>query len=73
MNVLVLGDGLLGSHIISQTGWDYLSMSKDYIDVVAEFQQLCVLIDDIDPDVVVNCIGHTDTYSEDRKPLINFQ
>ena len=34
MEVLVLGDGLLGSEIIKQTGWDYLSHSKDGIDVV---------------------------------------
>ena len=25
LNVLVLGDGLLGSEIVKQTGWDYIS------------------------------------------------
>lgn len=61
-NVLVLGDGLLGSHIIARTGWDYLSMQKDDIEVVDDFQHLCVLIDDYVPDVIVNCIGYTQTY-----------
>ena len=65
--VLVLGDGLLGSEIIKQSGWDYLSMDKDGIDVVKDFQGMAVMIDDQDPDVVVNCIGWTDTYSKERK------
>lgn len=68
MEILVLGDGLLGSHIISQTGWDYLSMDKDSIDVVEDFMDLAVKIDDYAPDVVVNCIGYTDTYGKDRRP-----
>jgi dTDP-4-dehydrorhamnose reductase len=67
MKLLVLGDGLLGSEIIKQTGWEYLSMNKDGIDVVNEFQELCVMIDDIIPDVIVNCIGYTDTYSQERQ------
>ena len=67
MNVLVLGDGLLGSHIISQTGWDYLSIEKDGIDA-NNFDTIAYKIDDYDPDVVVNCIGHTDTYGINKKP-----
>jgi dTDP-4-dehydrorhamnose reductase len=63
-NVLVLGDGLLGSHIISQTGWDYLCESKDDIDVVSDFDDLMVKIDDIEPDIIVNCIGYTNTYGD---------
>ena len=31
MNILVLGDGLLGSEIINQTKWDYMSRKKDGI------------------------------------------
>jgi dTDP-4-dehydrorhamnose reductase len=65
-NVLVLGDGLLGSHIISQTGWDYLSMDKDGIDVLDDFGLIAALIDDIEPDIIVNCIGWTDTYSNEK-------
>ena len=32
MRVLIIGDGLLGSEIIKQTGWDYISRKKDQID-----------------------------------------
>ena len=62
MNVVVLGDGLLGSEIIRQSGWEYISRRKDgfYINNLGSF-----LSPDID--VIVNCIASTDTYSEDRK------
>lgn len=66
-NVLVLGDGLLGSHIISQTGWDYLCESKDDIDVVEDFMGLIYMIDEIEPDIIVNCIGYTNTYDSERQ------
>ena len=29
---LILGDGLLGSELHKQTGWDYISRKKDGID-----------------------------------------
>ena len=38
--VLVLGDGLLGSEIIKQTGWEYLSLDKDGWDVVSDFYEM---------------------------------
>jgi hypothetical protein len=31
MSVLIIGDGLLGSEIIKQTGSDYISRKKDRI------------------------------------------
>ena len=31
--VLVLGDGLLGRELVSQTNWDYVSRSKDGFDI----------------------------------------
>ena len=37
MNVLVLGDGILGSEFVKQTGWDYLSRKKDNIKAQAHF------------------------------------
>ncbi len=39
MNVVVLGDGLLGSEIIRQSGWEYISRRKDgfYINNVGSF------------------------------------
>jgi len=65
--VLVLGDGLLGSEIIKQTGWEYLSMEKDEIDVVKNFDDFADLLMNVDPDVVVNCIGYTNTYDKERQ------
>ena len=33
LKVLVLGDGLLGSEIVKQTEWDYISRKKDGFDI----------------------------------------
>ena len=32
-NIAILGDGLLGSEIHSQTGWDLISRKKDGLDI----------------------------------------
>ncbi len=60
--VLVLGDGLLGSEIVKQTGWNYISRRKDgiSIDKISMFCQG-------EEDVIVNCIGYTNTYSDNRE------
>lgn len=65
MKALVLGDGLLGSEIVKQTGWDYLSNKKDNIDAY-DIRTISSLIP---PDVttIINCIGNTDTYSHERE------
>lgn len=65
--ILILGDGLLGSEIIKQTNWEYLSHSKNSIDVVKDFDRLNMMIDKINPDIIVNCIGYTNTYSNDKQ------
>jgi dTDP-4-dehydrorhamnose reductase len=62
--VIVLGDGILGSELIKQTGWDYISRKKDKIDVFTFNKWMLKLLP---YDVVVNCIAHTDTYSSDRE------
>jgi len=61
-NVLVLGDGLLGRELINQTNWDCVSRSKDGFDVnhLDEF-----ILSNYD--IVINCIAHTDTYTEERE------
>ena len=61
-NVLVLGDGLLGGELIKQSNWDYVSRSKDGFDInhLDEF-----ILSNYD--IVINCIAHTDTYTEDRE------
>lgn len=68
--VLVLGDGLLGSEIVKQTGWDYLSRRKDRISI-NKISMFC----QGQEDVIVNCIGNTNTYSDDKKTHmdINFK
>lgn len=64
--VLILGDGLLGSEIYKQTGWDYLSMDKDGFNVISDFYEMGKHIrEHFEPDVIVNCIGYTKTYGSD--------
>jgi nucleoside-diphosphate-sugar epimerase len=64
MKVLVLGDGLLGKEIVSQTGWNYISRKKDSFDIskIDEFKNL------LEPyDVLVNCIAFTKTYENNKE------
>jgi len=63
MNVAVLGDGMLGSEIVKQTGWDYFSRKKDNIEVldVQTWSQLLLPYD-----TIINCIAHTKTYDKYR-------
>jgi len=65
--ILILGDGLLGSELIKQTGWDYLSPSKDNIDVIKKYGTFIKKILDIKPDIIINCIGYTNTYDKERQ------
>jgi dTDP-4-dehydrorhamnose reductase len=72
--VVVLGDGLLASELIKQTGWDYLSRKKDGFDITnpVSFKQLIEWGEEGAAgskkyDIVINCIANTDTYSQDRK------
>ena len=68
LKVLVLGDGLLGSEIVKQTGWDYISRKKDNFDILEWYKIPNTY------DVIVNCIANTDTYSKERYPhwLVNY-
>lgn len=61
MKVLVLGDGLLGSEIIKQTGWDYISRKKDGFDITSSDFNFHGY------DVILNCIAYTNTYSNDKE------
>lgn len=64
MKVLILGDGLLGSELVKQTGWDYISRKKDGIDFI-DIQTYKHFLSDYDE--VINCIAYTDTYGENRE------
>ena len=61
--VLVLGNGLLGSEIVKQTNWGFVSRKTTGFDINKINQSI--------PDgydIIVNCIANTDTYSKDKQP-----
>ena len=62
-SILILGDGLLGSELVKQTGWNYVSR-KEHIDFTKP-ETYEYLINTFD--VIINCIAHTDTYGKDRQ------
>ena len=72
LKVLVLGDGLLGSEIVKQTEWDYISRKKDGFDITdKETYHLLTKVEfgaiqHCEYDVILNCIANTDTYSTDK-------
>jgi len=63
-NIVILGDGLLGSELITQTGWEYFSRKKDNFDITDKsfirHPKFGVNV------TLINCIAHTDTYSDDK-------
>jgi dTDP-4-dehydrorhamnose reductase len=61
--ILVLGDGLLGSEIVKQTKWPFVSREKNGIDF-RDVDSYSRLINDYDE--VINCIAHTKTYEDKR-------
>jgi nucleoside-diphosphate-sugar epimerase len=63
-NTVILGDGLLGSELVTQTNWDMLSRKKDSIDYLSVHNWLHKLDK---YNVIVNCIANTDTYSNNKK------
>jgi dTDP-4-dehydrorhamnose reductase len=64
MNVLVIGDGLLGSEIVKQTSWDFISRKKNGIDFI-NLNSYVDLISNYD--TIINCVAFTQTYSDDKK------
>jgi hypothetical protein len=58
--VLVLGDGLLGSEVVKQTGWDYVSRKR--MDSIKDIESFHYLFRGYD--VILNAIANTDTYKE---------
>ena len=66
--ILVLGDGLLGSELVKQTGWDYLSRKKDKLNLKRDLRYAFMYTD---YDVMINCIANTDTYSNDKNDMLD--
>ena len=78
MRVAILGDGLLGSELIKQTGWDYISRKKDNFDINDPTSYSLFFIQNYDGvafwkkyDVIINCIANTDTYSPNKEEIYN--
>jgi len=62
MRNVILGDGILGGYLHSQTRWDYVSRKKDGID----FKDLGSYKNFLEGyDQVINCIANTETYSKE--------
>ena len=65
--VLVIGDGLLGSELVKQTGWDYVSRKKNKLTL----DRLMSIILADDSNILVNCVANTDTYSNDKELMLD--
>ncbi len=64
MSKIILGDGLLGTELVKQTGWDYISRKKDGID----FRDIDSYKDHLfGYDEIINCIACTNTYDENKE------
>lgn len=62
---LILGDGLLGSEIQKQTGWDYCSRKKNGLDFNSVKKlETCVY----NYHQIINCIAYTNTYDKNKEP-----
>jgi dTDP-4-dehydrorhamnose reductase len=71
--IVVLGDGLLGSELVKQTGWEFISRKKDGFDISDYSSYYRFFLEDYDSvawwkkyNVIVNCIANTDTYSDNK-------
>ena len=73
MNILILGNGLLGQELSNQTGWKTLSRNKDGFDITdpTTYSKMLSTYDGTAQyckyDTIINCIANTDTYSNDRQ------
>lgn len=67
--ILILGDGLLGSEVQRQTGWNYVSRKKDGFDIT-DSSNWSELIPK-ETKTIFNLIANTDTYSTDNQKMID--
>ena len=63
----MLGDGLLGSELLKQTNWEYVSRKKNNKDLYS----LLPIIVSNEADVIVNCIANTNTYSDNKESMLD--
>lgn len=62
LKVLILGDGLLGMEINKQTGWEFVSRKQGTFNI----NNMIWDLSKHHPDVIINCIANTDTYSNNK-------
>jgi len=71
--VLIIGNGLLGTELHKQTGWDIVSREVDGFDITNKDTYYLMteifhgVAQAMTYDVIVNCIANTDTYSDDKQ------
>jgi len=63
LKVLVLGDGLLCSELVKYTGWGSVSRKQGNFDI----DNIAWHLASHNPNVIINCIANTDTYSKDKE------
>jgi len=73
-NIVILGDGLLGTELVKQTGWNYISRKKDNFDIRKEKTYYDFFLENYDSvawrpkyKTIVNCIANTNTYSNNKE------
>lgn len=72
--VVILGNGILGSEIHKQTGWDLISRKNNGFDITQPdkfFSYFVEMFDEVVAskkyDVILNCIANTNTYSNNKE------
>jgi nucleoside-diphosphate-sugar epimerase len=65
--ILILGDGLLGSELVKQTNWDYISRKKNNITLFDIINNSKLLFN---YDTIINCIANTNSYSKDKQKFL---
>lgn len=70
MSIVILGDGLLGSELVKQTGWDLISRKKDKFDIT-DPSTFSLLLENTPQkpkyNTIINCIANTNTYSKNKQ------
>jgi dTDP-4-dehydrorhamnose reductase len=74
MSIVVLGDGLLGTELVKQTGWDCISRKKDNFDIRDYNSYSNFFLENYDSvawwpkyKTIINCIANTNTYSNNKE------
>lgn len=74
MSIVVLGDGLLGTELVKQTSWDYISRKKNNFDIRDYKSYHKFFLENYEASAwwtkyktIVNCVANTDTYSTNKE------